>query len=506
LLYAVYAVSLLSGAVLMGLEMVGSRVLAPLFGSSIFVWGSLIGIVLAALSLGYYIGGYLADRYPALSAISWVLLAAGLWIGAIPVLSDALLPGVASGISGSRGPLLASLFLFFVPSVFLATVSPWCVRLCVKNLERAGRAAGILYAVSNAGSIAGTFVTSFYLVPRIGVEAILMWMASLLIAAALLLAVFSGRKNRAVLLLLAVVIAVPFFGARHLRDRGEAGVIYETQSLYHHIYVVDDGDTRLLKFDRSIQSGIRLDDPFETVFAYTDYLHLALTLKTDIEDVLMIGLGAGTVPKRFLRDYPGMNIECVELDPAVISVAREYFGFPGDDRIKVHAKDGRTFLSDTAKTYDLIIVDAYYADAIPFHLATVEFYELALSKLRPGGVLASNFIGALEGPKSDLFRSMLLTLQRVFHETYVFPVGFSSGTETVVRNIEVFAVALGKERATKMTAADIIAKAEALEGGTVLLEHLSDLASELYDKSISREGAVVLTDDYAPVDSLLYVY
>ena len=232
LLYAVYAVSLYPERSSWDWKWWGHEFWPHLFGSSIFAWGSLIGIVLAALLLKYYIGvtsrtGILHFPRSLGATCRWAL------IGAI-VLSDALLPGVASGISGSRGPLRASLFLFFVPSVFLATVSPWCVRHCVKNLERAGRAAGILYAVSNAGSIAGTFVTSFYLGPRIGVEAILMWMASLLIAAALLLAVFSGRKNRAFSFCW-LSIAVPFFGARHLRDRGEAGVILDSVALPSHL-------------------------------------------------------------------------------------------------------------------------------------------------------------------------------------------------------------------------------------------------------------------------------
>lgn len=440
MVYMVYTVSFTAGAALMGLEMVGSRILAPLFGSSVLVWGSLIGVVLTALSLGYYAGGYLADRQPRLGAMSWVLGAAGFWVGLIPAMQDALLSRLASGFPGVPGTLWACLILFFVPSLLLATISPWCARLALKGVEKAGRTTGVLFAVSNAGSISGTFLTSFYLIPRIGVEAILRWMSVLLLVLAFCLAaLLRPRRMTAASILMAVLIV--YVSPWGFAGGAKGSVVYEVQSLYHHIYVMDEGDRRLLKFDSSIQGGMFPHDPYESVYPYTDYLHLALAIKDDIKDVLMIGLGAGTVPKRFERDYPDMNIECVELDPEVVRVARRYFGFPGEDRIKVHVNDGRVFLKETEKTYDLIVVDAYYADAIPFHLATVEFYELVKSRLRPGGVLASNLIGALEGERSKLFRSMYLTLSRVFPDTYVFPVRYSPGSSEHVRNIEVFAVA-----------------------------------------------------------------
>lgn len=506
LVLGVCAVSFLAGAVLMGLEMVGSRVLAPYFGSSVLVWGSLIGVVLAALSLGYYVGGYLADRHPRLSAASWPLGLAGIWIGLIPALARALLPPLASGNPGISGALWACASLFFTPSLLIATISPWCVRLSVDRLEKAGRTTGILYAVSNAGSIAGTFMTSFYLIPRIGVDAILKWMSALLLLLALLLTVLPKPRRTAPALLVVAALGASVLWGGGMRGPEEHGVIYEAQSLYHHIYVVDDGIRRLLRFDRSIQSGMYPGDPYKSVFPYTDYFHLAMTLKDDIKDVLMIGLGAGTAPKRFRRDYPGMRIECVELDPEVIRVARRYFAFPGDDRLKVHSQDGRVFLKNTSERYDLIVVDAYYADAIPFHLATVEFYEIVKSRLKPGGVLASNLIGSLEGPRSHLFRSMFATLSRVFPETYIFPVDYPTGSEGCARNIEVFAVAPGGGRSTKMSKDNIIDKARSLEGRAVTVGFYPDLAATLYDKSVSKDGVVVLTDDYAPVDSLLYLY
>jgi len=511
----VYATSFLAGAALMGLEMAGSRVLAPVFGSSIFVWGSLIGVVLAALSVGYYAGGYLADRRPEPGPLSLLLALSGAWISLIPLLARQALPVLTSAFPGMAGPLVSSFALFFIPSLFLAMVSPWCMRLLISSVEKAGRSAGLLYAVSNAGSIAGTFATSFYLIPRIGTESILRWTSAMLFALALFLA-WMGRSKGTCTAALALALAVVVSGGSLFGAARETGVIYEVQSLYHHIYVLDRGDVRILRFDNAPQSGMYKERPYDSSYPYPDYFHLALCMKDDIQDVLMIGLGAGMAPKRFRRDYPDMKIDVVEIDPEVVRVARDYFGFPGDYEVKVYVEDGRMYLKETEKQYDLIIVDAYYADAIPFHLTTVEFYELAKQRLKPGGILASNMIGALAGPQSKLFCSMYLTLSRVFPATYLFALDNRPGTEGQYRNIEVFALlpAPAGGGATgdagiewpRLTRQDFQARANALSQGRVTMPALVRMAGDLYEKQVSKEGAVLLTDDHAPVDSLLHLY
>ncbi len=504
----VYAVAFLSGAALMGLEMVGSRVLAPAFGSSIFVWGSLIGVVLAALSAGYYAGGYLSDRYPQFSPLAVLLALSGAWTSLVPALSRQVLPGLA-GLSGVGGPLLASLALFFLPSLLLAMVSPWCMRLLISSVEKAGHSAGLLYAVSNGGSIAGTFLTSFYLIPKIGTESIIRWTAVMLLALSVFLALL-GRSRKTLTGVLALSLVAGLTGGLLFGSPAEKGVVFETQSLYHHIYVVDQGDVRILRFDNAPQSGMYLSRPYDSAYRYPDYLHLALAINPDIKDVLVIGLGAGLAPKRFQRDYPDMSVDVVEIDPEVVKVAREYFGFPGDDKVKVYVKDGRVFLKETTKKYDLIMVDAYYADAIPFHLTTVEFYEVAKRRLKPGGVLASNMIGALEGSRSKLFRSMYMTMTRVFPAAYVFALDNKAGTETQYRNIEVFAqvppLSGGDIPAPRLSRQDLLARAADLAKDRVRMPGLLQMAGDLYDRPISKEGAVLLTDDHAPVDALLYLY
>ena len=502
----VYFISFLTGAALMGLEMVGSRVLAPAFGSSIFVWGSLIGVVLTALSLGYYSGGYLSDRQPRVSPLTAVIALSGAWISLIPRMGKAALP-LLSSLPGGLGPLAASFGLFFIPSALLAMVSPWCMRLLIRSVEGSGHSAGLLYAVSNAGSIVGTFGTTFVLIPRIGTDAILSFIAFILLSLAVVMALFNRRRGRETWLLsvclVAVSLAFLLSGEQH-----EPGLVYETESLYHHIYVVDRDGIRILRFDQALQSGMYLRRPYDSAYRYPDYFHLALALNDHIEDVLMIGLGAGMAPKRFQRDYPDMRIDVVEIDSEVVRVARKYFGFPEDDGIRVYVQDGRMFLKNTDKKYDLIVVDAYYADAIPFHLATVEFYELAKQHLKPGGVLASNMIGALAGPRSKLFRSMYLTMSRVFSAPYVFAVQYDPDTLNAYRNIEVFAVLPdpGGGENRRLSRGDFQARAEVLAGTRVSIGGFVELVRDLYEGPIDKEGAVLLTDDHAPVDSLLHLY
>lgn len=423
----------------------------------------------------------------------------------IPWASKAVL-GRCAALPGASGPLAASLALFFVPSVLLAMVSPWCMRLSIPSVERAGHSAGLLYAVSNAGSIAGTFATSFYLIPRMGTVAILKSLAALLLALGVLVAAAKGnRKTFPLVLTVSMVVAL---SANILGGTAaEAGVIYKEQSLYHNIYVVEQGGIRLLKFDKAVQGGIYIDRPYDSAYPYPDYVHLALTLNPHMKDVLMIGLGAGLAPKRFARDYPDMNIEVVEIDPAVVRVAREYFGFPGDDVVKVHVRDGRVFLTETEKRYDLIVLDAYWADAIPFHLATLEFYETVKARLNEGGVLVSNIIGALEGQRSQMFRSMFHTMARVFPQPYVFAVGYAPMTEGSYRNIEVFAVASSRpEDAMRLTKEDFVQRARELSRSRVTVPGFEAIAQDLYEAPVSADGAVLLTDDHAPVDAPLHLY
>jgi spermidine synthase len=266
--------------------------------------------------------------------------------------------------------------------------------------------------------------------------------------------------------------------------------------------VADDGSTRYLRFDNSFQSAMSKDDPFATVFEYADYLHLALAYNPDAKRILFIGLGGGSAPKRFWRDYPELELQAVELDPDVVKAAYDYFQLPRSPRLRVASEDGRRWLQRHEERWDAIIIDAFYADSIPFHLATAEFMQLLRDRLAQGGVVVTNMIGALRGESSRLTRSLVRTYRSAFPSVAVHQVTFPGDTRPdVIRNLI------------------IVATESALPSEEFLLERwreirrehpqAPDLTREVrdrWDREIETDDVPLLTDDYAPTDALLLLY
>lgn len=302
-------------------------------------------------------------------------------------------------------------------------------------------------------------------------------------------------------LLLLLILSVPGSSLAGIPGTGGVRVLFETDSVYHHIVVTEDRFARYLQFDRSFQSGMLLDSPFDSPFLYAAYAHLGLILTPQPRRVLVIGLGGGSIPKRYWRDYPETAVEVAELDPMVVDVAKRFFAVREDPRLRIFAQDGRLFLRRTAQKYDIIILDAYFSESIPFHLTTVEFFQLARSRLAPGGVIVSNIIGALEGPRSSLFRAMYKTQAEVFPGRHVFPVAFRPYFDAdAVRNIMLVA-----STEPGLTRTEIMEKARRVAPRVKYREFLK-YAGDYYDDPIPVEDVPVLTDDYAPVDTLMPVY
>jgi spermidine synthase len=203
---------------------------------------------------------------------------------------------------------------------------------------------------------------------------------------------------------------------------GQPKTLFTKTSDHHQIIVTDDGEVRHLKFGDSLQSGMYVVDPVRSDFRYTEYFHLAWVFKRDIQSVLFLGLGGGSTPKKFHADYPSIAIDIVEIDPAVVEVAQRYFHFDPGPRLNVIVDDARTYLGKTDKKYDLIVHDAYFSEAVPFHLLTREFFELAVKRLAPTGAFAFNLISDVVGPESSLFRAIYKCWQEHFTAIHVFPV------------------------------------------------------------------------------------
>jgi spermidine synthase len=519
-----------AGAVLLGVEIAASRVLAPYFGNSLFVWGALIGVVLAGLALGYWLGGALADRLPAPALLEAVLAAGAVSILVVPLADEAVLEGIVGLDPGPRlNPLLAALALFGAPSVILAAATPIAVRLAGRSIQTLGRTAGRLFALSTVGSIAGTFATAFYLVPELGTDQVLAVFAAVLFAVVLVASLAHRQRLGAVastaLLAAAITTAVilapesggrltatastnwsPVYrlagGAAAPLEPDERGltVVHSRDSRYHHIVVAEGGRSRYLRFDSSFQSGMYVDDPFATRYAYTDYLHLGLAYEPTAERVLFIGLGGGSAPKRTWQAFPDLELTAVELDPDVVEIAHEYFAVPDDPRLRIVVEDGRRFLDGSDGHWDVIVIDAFYADSIPFHLATREFLELVRSHLTPDGVVVTNVIGAVEGRRSQLFRSLYRTYRAAFPTVLVHPVVEQTRDDSSLRNVILVATD-GAAPAPDFLAA----RWGRIRERAPLAPDLAEAIFARYEDPIPLEDVPVLTDDYAPTDALLLV-
>src|SRR5919108_544182 len=439
----------LAGAVLLGVELAASRVLAPFFGNSIFVWGALIGVVLAGLSVGYWTGGALADRIPAPQLLLFVLaLGAGATM-LVPVIDDAVLEAIVRWDPGPRlNPLLAAILLFGVPGVVLATATPIAVRLRARSLASVGKTAGRLFAVSTAGSIAGTFVTAFWLIPELGTNQLLGILATALFVAAAVVALGEG------MLVSALAVFALFVG-----------------SVFATLALAPDTGGRLSGVAAQNWSPLyRLRGQGDVVQAPPEGFRLVYAKNTR---------------------YHGL--------PVVDDVAYRYFRLPHSPRLRVQAEDGRRYLARTKKKWDAIIIDAYFSDSLPFHLTTVEFLELVRSRLTPGGVVASNLIGAVAGEGSKLFRSMYRTYRAAFPTVAVHPV-ILPDEDGPLRNI----IAVATEGAAP--GKDVLAARWAETRRRVpRAVDLSRAVRDRVDSLIQTRDVPVLTDDYAPTDSLLFL-
>lgn len=486
---------------LLALEIVASRVIAPYFGNSIYVWGSLIGVFLAALSAGYYLGGVLADRRPSGALFAGIIFLAGVLVFPIPFVAPQVLEAVVRADYGPRGgPLLATIILFFLPSLVMGMVSPFAVRLRARTVSTIGNVAGVLYALSTLGSIVGTLLAAFVLIPSLGVRTIIQLLGGLMMLMAVLGWIASRRWTAAAGA--AVIAAMLTAGlVQAMPVRSLPGEIFQHDTVYHRISVSDESGIRYLRLDNYWQSGLDLSEPRRTVFPYADYMHLPLALRPDATRVLMVGLGGGTVPKRFHEDYGRLRVDVVELDPAVVAMAREYFAVPAEDvRMHIVAEDGRLFISRTPERYDVVLLDAFLIDTIPFHLATREFFGTIRSRLRPGGVLGSNVIGALEGPQSAFFRAVYKTFAAVFRTVYVFPVDWSRYDDPgSLRNI----IILGTDQPALTPAQFAQAASSAAASLPVTIEGFARAAADLYLRPISTDDVPILTDDFAPVELLI---
>ncbi len=453
------------------------------------------------------------------------------------MLDDHVLAWIVSWDPGPRlDPLLAAVALFGPASVVLASVSPIAVRLAARSLDHLGRTAGRLFSISTVGSIAGTFATAFWLVPEYGTDQVIAVGAVALLVAARVVSLSEGLLVPALGLAVAtaasvlVVVALapetggtlegselknwsPVVRAREDRTpRALDPASVETlssghtvrearETRYHRLLVIEDNESRYLRFDSSFQSGMWLDDPFRTRFAYTDYLQLGLVYNPAATRVLVVGLGGAAVPKRLWRDFSDVQVTTVELDPDVVDAARRWFALPDDPRLRVEVGDGRRFLEQTDERWDVIMVDAFYADGIPFQLTTLEFVQRLRTRLRPGGVVATNVIGSISGSSSQLTRALVKTYGAAFPTVELHPVYDGPGDRGAedIRNI----VLVATERLAPPTARLLETWRDVRAARAPRAPDLAAAVRDRWQGPLPLADVPLLTDGYAPTDALL---
>jgi spermidine synthase len=494
-----YIVVFVSGAVLMALEIAGSRVLAPHFGSSIFVWGSLISVVMTALSVGYYWGGWLSTREPSYGKLALLLLTPGVFIFVLPFVYAPVNEWIAMQDFGTRlNPLIACSVLFLLPGVFMGTVSPYVIRLAATQLHTVGSTAGTLYAVSTAGSIFGTLLTAFYLIPVLGVSNIIHSLGIVLVCLSLVVVPLIRLQRLSPARAVATVSV--FLGLINMvwTPIAWAKTILQKDTFYHRIRIEEDDEARYMYFDRTLQSAMNLKDPTALRLIYSRYTSLGFTFRPDAKKMLLIGLGGGSIPKKLNKEFPNLEIDAVELDPEVIKMAKDHFQVKESKNLRLYAQDGRLFLTRTQNQYDIIMLDAYFTDAMPFHLATKQFFELAQKKLTPNGIIVANLISAVTGPSGKIARSFVRTQRQVFPQTYVFAARRPDNVSTdTIQNV----IVVTTRDTQRIDIKEIVKRAAGLNKG-LFPEPVQDIAVAYFDKPLP-EDVPILTDDYAPTDNLL---
>ena len=426
----------LSGGSILALEIAAGRVLAPHFGNTLYTWTSMIGVILAALSLGYSIGGRLADRRPSPRLFFALMLAGASLVALVPALRGLLLPSMEEGFSLWAGPVFAGLALFAAPGCVLATLTPFAVKLAARGDGSIGAVTGGLFTWSTVGSIVGTFATGFVFIPFFGLNGIFLTTAGALMLTALaglwlsgeLAGLFSRRSARASLLMAAFASLSALAGAAWLRALPGVGkeAIWAGENMYHMIRVFErageDGRrVRELFLDHQPEGAMVLGDARGYFYEYTRFLELAPLFVPRMRRAIFIGGGAFTMPKALRLMRPETEIAVVELDEEVVRAGRRFFRLGEFPDIETVAGDGRRVLRRSGRTYDLIVGDAYRGlRNIPPHLVTREFFEEARARLAPGGAFMLNLIGYRSGPGSAIYASVYRTMKTAFPDLLLY--------------------------------------------------------------------------------------
>lgn len=495
-----------TGACTMGAEIAGARLLAPYFGDSTIVWANTIAIVLVALSIGYWLGGKMADRRPDLKSLCWTVLGGAVLVALVPFFARPFL-GVSVdafddlAVGVFAGSLIGVLVLLAIPVMIFGAVSPWALRIAMdrSDVQHAGQLAGRLYALSTAGSLVGTLLSAMVTIPLLGTQRTFILFALLVAAVAAI-----GVRKAWPLAIPLVVAGASLIPVGTIKAAGDGQVIFEAETPHQYVRVIElsDGERRLeLNEGQAVHSIYR---PGEYLVGnyWDEHLVLPFTASpftTGLAErgdeatgpwprrIAILGNAAGTVARAYGRYFPDTRVDAVEIDGKVTEVGRKYFDLVNPN-MKVYDEDARPWLRTAEPVYDVIMVDAYHQPYIPFYMATKEFFELVRDRLAPGGMVMIN-VGHPE-TSDALEKNLTATLESALPHVLRDPV---TRTNTML---------VGS--AEPVSAGNLEVAASASRAGTGLPPELRPLGLATASRiEAGLSGGDIWTDDHAPVEWLV---
>ncbi len=470
----------ITGFCVMVLELLGTRVVAPYMGTSLHVWTSLIGVIMACLSLGYYWGGVLSEQKANMSRLSLLVFATAAWVFVVALIKEVfMLWLVGALVFRYWQPIVAAVVFFGVPAFLLGAVSPYAARLAISNVNNSGSSVGKLYAISTAGSIVGTFLTGFLFVPLFGHIKTMYMIVILLIFVSLL---FSKKMVWIKVVFLGIALLAMVQGWTLANKLAHAFVL-DKDTPYVRAQIVENRSgnevTRGMLTDGAHSSSVVLTDPNKLVFEYYHYYDL-MFWNSNVKNVLMIG-GAGMgYPRYALSRFSDIHMTVVEIDPELYALAKTYMDFEPTPNLTMIFEDGRVFLNKNTATYDAILFDVFSAYTMPWHLATKEAAIRADNLLTDNGVIIINTIGSLGGPNSKIINSLATTYKDVFGNVEIFAIE-NETNRSLIQNI----VLVASKKPFDFQNNNLSAS------GKELLSHRSKISF----------GQSIFTDDWAPVDT-----
>ena len=487
-----------TGASVLVIEIVAVRILSPYYGNTIFTVSSVISIILAALSAGYYFGGKLADHYPSSRYFYSTILFSGLILLLLHILGIIFLPILSLSFSLTTGPLISSILLFLIPALLLGALSPYVIKLkSIQSPDQGiGTISGEIFFWSTLGSIFGSLMAGFILIPTFGINQIIIATGIVLVFLGLLPLLAINFKKKYLFIAIFLFLAILLIGSFTAFQKNKK-VIYKKDGIYEKITISEvffkNRPVRLFQQDHSSSGAMFLDsdNPLDLVFDYTKYYSLYKIFTPKIENALIIGGGAYSIPKALLAELPEASIDVSEIEPSLFELSKKYFKVPNSPRLKNYTEDGRRLLQRSSKKYNLIFSDVYYSlFSVPAHFTTKEFFQIAKEKLAKDGIFMANMIGDLSRQKPSLIMSEIKTFEAVFPNSYFFATNSPKITDT--QNI-IF-VGYNSDKIINFNSPSIIKNSN---------KFISSLKEKLINMDrFELSPYPMLTDNFAPVEYL----